>query len=396
MDDMRQRLERLNPAAVEHWDESLPVAANIARAVCGETIYSVPEMEAMRADMSSPRVRAEQAQIGVVSRAPVVSAPSSQRPRAWPAAHALKPAEKKVDPFKDIVQALSLPSPRAPASVLLTLQHYVVSVFKHGVLHAGGVFGELSNAAKGESTAVIIPSSTVHVPWRSCKASATLVGLLACPKARLQETLRFQSQLLGGLPTLLMIKETPMASFLDAFRHAKELARGAKNVTTVMAVSLIDVHIFELAKLGRSEGYTSFAHTFVVGIGHEGVVIWQGWGEHGYGLDEYIQRDGARARNWQEAGDFVDRFDKMTLHKVSASDTSPPSAFPCGWLTGLQGPLDAKRNKLYKQLFDVDLFHICGPGGPSRPIVPKFETWVRLLVFEDVKLGDVRKFTFEP
>ncbi|KAK5109590.1 hypothetical protein LTR85_002478 [Meristemomyces frigidus] len=364
MDNIRQRLEALNPAVAGLWDDSLPLAANIARVVQGETAFSEGEMEEMRAKMASARPSAEHGQTGAVARAPVASA-----------ARALKTAEKNVDPFKDVVQAFSLPNPKAPASALLTLQHYVASVFKHGALHAGGVFSELSDAADRESTVVITPSSTLPVPWRSCKASATLVGLLACPKARLQEALRFQSQLRGGLPTLPMIKETPTTSFLDAFRRARELARGDREVTTVMAVSLIDVHIFELAKLGKSQGYTSFAHTFVVGIGPEGVVIWQGWGEHGYGLDEYIQRDGARVRTWQEAGDFVDRFDKMTKHK---------------------GPLDAKRNKLYKQLFEVDLFNICGPHGPSRQLVPKFETWVRLLVFEDVKLEDVRKFTFEP
>jgi hypothetical protein len=44
-------------------------------------------------------------------------------------------------------------------------------------------------------------------------------------------------------------------------------------------------------------------------------------------------------------------------------------------------------------LFEVDINSICGARGPSRPIVPEFETWVRLLVFEDVKLDDLHKFT---
>ena len=63
----------------------------------------------------------------------------------------------------------------------------------------------------------------------------------------------------------------------------------------------------------------------------------------------------------------------------------------------MQGKWDAKRNKLYEKLFDVDIVKICGPEGPSRskPIVPKVESWVRLLVMEDVKLDDLYKFTFE-
>ena len=43
----------------------------------------------------------------------------------------------------------------------------------------------------------------------------------------------------------------------------------------------------------------------------------------------------------------------------------------------------------------MDVFQICGATGPSRPIVSKAESWVRLLVLEDVKLDDIYKFTFD-
>ena len=55
----------------------------------------------------------------------------------------------------------------------------------------------------------------------------------------------------------------------------------------------------------------------------------------------------------------------------------------------------AKRNKLYMKCFDVDIVQICGAKGPSRPIVPKAESLVRLLVMEDVKLDEIYRFTFE-
>lgn len=38
---------------------------------------------------------------------------------------------------------------------------------------------------------------------------------------------------------------------------------------------------------------------------------------------------------------------------------------------------------------------VCGPNGPQRPIVPKFEAWVRLHVIENVKVEDIKKITFE-
>ena len=60
-----------------------------------------------------------------------------------------------------------------------------------------------------------------------------------------------------------------------------------------------------------------------------------------------------------------------------------------------QGKWDDDCNKLYEKLFDVNVIEICGPTGPSKPIVPTVDPWVRLLVMEDVKLDDVYKFTFE-
>jgi hypothetical protein len=38
---------------------------------------------------------------------------------------------------------------------------------------------------------------------------------------------------------------------------------------------------------------------------------------------------------------------------------------------------------------------ICGPNGLQITIVPKFEAWVRLHVIENVKVEDIKKFTFE-
>ncbi len=55
---------------------------------------------------------------------------------------------------------------------------------------------------------------------------------------------------------------------------------------------------------------------------------------------------------------------------------------------------DANRNSHYKKCFDIDIFKICGPKGPEKPVTPKFEAWVRLLVLENVEVDDVTKFKF--
>jgi hypothetical protein len=40
------------------------------------------------------------------------------------------------------------------------------------------------------------------------------------------------------------------------------------------------------------------------------------------------------------------------------------------------------------------MFKVCGAKGSWDPIVPKVQSWVRLLVMEDVKLDDIYKFRF--
>ncbi|KPM44964.1 hypothetical protein AK830_g1629 [Neonectria ditissima] len=183
-------------------------------------------------------------------------------------------------------------------------------------------------------------------------------------------TLKSQSQSLGGLPTYDLIQKTPSASFLQAFTRAKAAAVGEAN-TTVMAVSLVDVHIFALAERGDAEQYFSFAHVFTVGVGPGGVVIWQAWGKHGYRLDEYLRDGHARLRDWDEADQFVRDFEKLASGK---------------------GTWNAKSNKLYKKLFLVDINQVCGVNGPERPVTPRFKAWVRIETIENVTYDNVTKF----
>lgn len=299
-------LRQLIPNIDELWDPRLSLALNISRVVSGEAGPA-------RGTPQQPNI-------------PLLGATRPGR-GSGSGTGELAPRNGHSDgfggDFKDIVRALRKPEPQNLESPLLALQKQVVSVFKHGPLRAGGMFQELSVAAEAGVSTAETPVSNLPVPWNSCKAAATLVGLLACPSARLYEVLKFQSQRLNGLPTYEDIANTPSTSLRTAFKQAKALARGEEGTSSLLVVSLIDVHIFELARQGKSQDYTSFAHTFVLGIGPEGVIIWQGWGEHGYGLDEYINKGQARVRSWQEAGDFVDVFENFTAYKVSGLCISP-------------------------------------------------------------------------
>lgn len=44
----------------------------------------------------------------------------------------------------------------------------------------------------------------------------------------------------------------------------------------------------------------------------------------------------------------------------------------------------------------MDLIQACGPKGGARPIVRKAESWVRMLVFDDVKVEDIYRFKTSP
>ena len=90
-------------------------------------------------------------------------------------------------------------------------------------------------------------------------------------------------------------------------------------------VSLADLYMFELVMQDRADDYTTFAHAFVLGVGPEGAIVWQGGGEEDgdpYGLSEWINDGNARVLDWQQAGRFVDNFEKLVAYKVSPTQSS--------------------------------------------------------------------------
>ncbi|KAI9642015.1 hypothetical protein NHQ30_009886 [Ciborinia camelliae] len=262
-------------------------------------------------------------------------------------------------------------------SPLKALQLQVHNIFSEGLETASHVCSRIQSAAVDNSHHIELDlmykkHPPFDIEWRSCKLASTTVLLFATPKDRLFQALRFNSQSCGGLPTLDEIRSTPTSSFISEYSKGKLAAQGPLQRTTVMCVSLADVHIFELARVRKAERYSSFAHSFVAGIGPEGMVIWQAWGEHGYRLDEYLGRSGDRVRTWSEADAFVKDFESLVAKN--------------------RGPWNSKRNEWYKRCFEVDIQKICGGKGKQNPIVPKIENWVRLFIIEDVKVDDLRKF----
>ncbi|KAI1134452.1 hypothetical protein F5Y05DRAFT_417324 [Hypoxylon sp. FL0543] len=214
--------------------------------------------------------------------------------------------------------------------------------------------------------------------WESAKMASTLVLLFACSNDAETMYAVVQGRTFGGHPSYKsVIQNTPSASFPLAFKRAKSAALDAGQ-TTVMVVTLHDVHNLELDERQEHEPeedvplYYDFSHHFTVGIGPEGIMIWQVTGPEGrYRLDEYIRDGHARLRSWGEAEQFVRDFDELASQ---------------------EGPWTAHIKELYKKLFFVDIGEVCGPNGPEFPVYPRFKAWVRIHTAEDVTYENVTKF----
>lgn len=234
--------------------------------------------------------------------------------------------------IRQLVEILNTLPPEK--STLITLERMIDQFFRFGPDVASFAFAKLQAFAIAEADDFTGSKFSISLsghdftestywasmcPWNSCKMAATLILLFAVPNDRdsLFTAVKIQSRSLGGLPSLEHIRKTPSASFEDSYQKAKKSALGREGSTSVMAVTLTDMHIFELAEQGKAQPYFSFAHVFVVAVGPEGIVIWQSWGQFGYGLDEYLARGDGRLRTWKESDQFVSDFTKLVSDHVS-------------------------------------------------------------------------------
>jgi hypothetical protein len=122
--------------------------------------------------------------------------------------------------------------------------------------------------------------------------------------------------------------QEPSASLQTASTEARALARGSHAECSLIMVLLVDVHLQELEKQGRQNAYTTFMHSFTMGVSPEGVIIWQAWGPR-YGLGEWISKGGADVRTLEKASEFVDNFEKFVAYKVSGLRVLLDSASKC-------------------------------------------------------------------
>jgi hypothetical protein len=51
------------------------------------------------------------------------------------------------------------------------------------------------------------------------------------------------------------------------------------------------------------------------------------------------------------------------------------------------------RNKIYKELFHVDLIQLCGSGDPEKPLVSRFKPWSGFIYFRMCSITTFRNFS---
>lgn len=283
------------------WDSTLSFEVNVARIASGEARSGQPGLKHALATY-----------VPAIDR-------SLRTPQERNAAGQLfSPADLRAH-RQNIIAALRRPTSQTLQSPLSALQQQLTAIFQHGETRAGVIFVFLTAAAQLGSTNVRIPLFDAPVPWFH-KAAVCLIGMLACPTQKLREVYELHSRYHNGWFTYEKTRERPSASLKSAFRDAKTRACGGEGKTSLIVVDLLDVHMLELKKQDRDEKYMNFSHAFVLGIGPEGVIMWQGWGQSGYGpygLADWIRNGNSRVRDWQEAGDFVNEFEKFVSVQVS-------------------------------------------------------------------------------
>ncbi|MCJ1400315.1 hypothetical protein MMC11_003520 [Xylographa trunciseda] len=267
-----------------------------------------------------------------------------------------------------------LPSP------LSYLHEKVCSVFSEGPERSAGKFVALRQLVLDGRDAPVEFNSDYRaigagqIRWNACELVAGTVMVMAspCDRSENRRALRFASKTLGSLPTMKTVTTVPSADLCEYFRVAKKAAiDGQVGELTVLCVNLVDVGMLERRQAGEHDmQYTSFEHTFVLGIGREGFRMWSVWGGCEYQLDDLATPEGARLRDWDEGKEFLKTFKVLTAGKGTWSE---------------------EINKAYDKLFEVDLLSICGEDKRYLPVVPNYRPWVRIFEVKDVKMANVEK-----
>jgi hypothetical protein len=214
------------PSIDELWDPEIPFAINLHRITQGSTAHLPPKQQEVISSIHE----------------------------------GLREGRRKLDhqdvrrielEFEEIVRALRRPASDSLQGTLYTLQQQVETIFLKGPWRAITMLTILFSAAESGVTSVRTPCMDLSGPlsWKSSRMAAILVGIIACPSERLCKVAKSSKGLDDGRSYEFLhdpFHSTPSASLRAAFQSAESLARGEKKISSVLVVSLVDVHYLEL------------------------------------------------------------------------------------------------------------------------------------------------------
>lgn len=262
----------------------------------------------------------------------------------------LKQFKARIEPisyFRDVnvqepaVQALirKLNGIKPNHSPLLTLSLFLQAFFDQGVDIASFVLENLRWTLPSIATQSPRPQIGIKLkstrtgdgkhmaacqrPWYSCEIATVSIVVCAAPALTFDIFAKQHADLLSEEPLedqTLRHTLIPSASLTRAFDRAKAAATGPRKSTSLIYVALMDSCLYQLSSSQKEHNmdlkrFMPFTHYFVLGVGPEGMMMWQSFRSYGPRLHEHIALGGAKVRDWEEATSFVATFDDFAAYR---------------------------------------------------------------------------------
>lgn len=156
-------------------------------------------------------------------------------------------------------------------------------------------------------------------PWNSSKVATTLVIFEAATRKQTRDALEFILMPRGGKLTIDDVINTPSVDLEKELISAKMAADdGNVGKVTVLGVHLVDLERLKGEAYDEDEDrYTSFDHSFALGIGREGVRLYQAGAPQELNFFDWMREGKARVRSWKEMSTFINSFRVVCTDMVS-------------------------------------------------------------------------------
>lgn len=214
-------------------------------------------------------------------------------------------------------------------------------------------------------------------PWNVARSSMALLCVFASAKEDALKALAHFNRTLGPPePNVATTLQRPLESLRAAYQIAKSAAQ-TLGKRTLITVSLRDLGFERLGEAGQGEAqeHVSFARMFALGVCPQGTKIWQ---DGGIGYEERFGEMN------ESKGDGLTSWDDLEIWLVAFEVIAVADGGKGRWVS--------KTHKKYRRCFGIDLKAL---GQGEKKLAPEYEAWVSLFVVEDIKLEDIRKYTWE-